>query len=326
MWNWGLALNEARYENGQKVLTVSELSRELTRIKKNADTAWLREIAQHTLTAALRDLWSAYQSFYRKLKAEQKTGMPKFKAKSATIPSFYTRNDRLHPDGKGYMHIDKVGEVRYKSHINLQGIKLRNPRIKFEHKKWMLKCVIESVSPSQTCELRDCAMGIDVGVKSLAVVSMNCRKRVFKNINRSHKVRRLVKQLKHHQRALSRKKKGSANRLKERAKVRELYGRLKRIRHDYVQKVTRAIVEMKPRAIAEQNLYLFRQLIEYKAGDMGITVKYADRYYPSSKTCSGCGHVREKLRLNERVYKCSECGLEIDRDYNAALNLQRLAE
>ena len=80
------------------------------------------------------------------------------------------------------------------------------------------------------------------------------------------------------------------------------------------------------RAVAEQNLYLFRQLIEYKAGELGITVKYADRFYPSSKTCSGCGHVREKLRLDERVYKCPECGLEIDRDFNAALNLERLAE
>lgn len=143
-----------------------------------------------------------------------------------------------------------------------------------------------------------------------------------------------MKHITHHQRALSRKKKGSANREKERRRVRELYGRLKQIRHDYIHKGTRAIVNMKPRvivieslnisgmmknkhlarAVAEQNLYLFRLLLEYKAQAMGINIKHADMFYPSSKTCSHCGHVREKLRLDERVYKCPECGLEINRD------------
>ena len=79
------------------------------------------------------------------------------------------------------------------------------------------------------------------------------------------------------------------------------------------------------KSIAEQNLYMFRQLIEYKAGELGITVKYADRFYPISKTCSRCGHVKAELPLSERTYKCPECGLIIDRDFNAARNLEKLA-
>ena len=189
-------------------------------------------------------------------------------------------------------------------------------------------------------------MGIDVGVKSLAVVSCGGRKRVFKNINRSHKMKRLNRQLKHHQRSLSRKKKGSKNYLKEKYKVQNIYSRMKRKRHEYINQTVRKIVNMRPkvivledlnirgmmknrhlaRAIAEQNLYLLRKLIEYRAAEAGIKIKLADRFYPSSKTCSNCGHVKKDLKLSERIYKCPKCGIIIDRDFNAALNLERLAD
>ena len=189
-------------------------------------------------------------------------------------------------------------------------------------------------------------MGIDVGVKSLAVVSCGGRKRVFKNINRSHEMKRLSKQLKHHQRKLSRKQKGSKNYLKEKYKVQNIYGRIKRKRHEYIQQTARKIVNMKPsvivledlniqgmmknrhlaKAIAEQNLYLLRKLIENKSAEAGIKIQFADRFYPSSKTCSICGYVKKDLKLSERIYKCPECGMIIDRDFNAALNLERLAE
>ncbi|MBQ6665665.1 MAG: transposase [Synergistaceae bacterium] len=193
--------------------------------------------------------------------------------------------------------------------------------------------------------LRDVNMGIDVGVKSLAVVSCGGHKRVFRNINRSHKMRRFTKQLKHHQRILSRKKKGSKNYLKEKYRVQDLYGRIKRRRHEYTKQTAAKIVSMKPkvivledlniqgmmknrhlaRAVAEQNLYLLRTLIERKAASSGIEIKFADRFYPSSKTCSNCGYVKKDLKLSERIYKCPECGEIIDRDFNAALNLERLA-
>ena len=209
VWNWGLALNEARHQAGSKPFTGYELARQLTAIKKLPATAWLSEISKHTLAKALSDLWGAYQSFYRKLRTGVKAGFPKFKAKYASVPAFYTRYDRLHTDGKNRIHIEKIGYIRYKSHLSLNGLKLLNPRIKFEAGKWLLKCVIEADTQTPAITLSDVCMGIDVGVKSLAVLSFGGRKRVFKNINRSHKLRRLIRKLKHSQRTLDRRQKGS---------------------------------------------------------------------------------------------------------------------
>lgn len=251
----------------------------------------------------------------------------------------------MYIDSQGSIYLEKIGHIRCKSKADLRNVRFYNVRVKFEDGKWLLKCSVkrEAVNRSQT--LRNVNMGIDLGVKVLAVVSCGGRKRVFRNINRHHRMRRLNRQLKHHQRILARKKKGSNNRMKERIKLRKIYGRIKRIRYDYVQQVTLAIVNMRPKAIvledlnisgmmknehlaksiAEQNLYLFRELLERKAHEAGITVIHAGRFYPSSKTCSQCGHIKAELPLSERTYKCPECGLIIDRDFNAARNLEKLA-
>ena len=224
-------------------------------------------------------------------------------------------------------------------------MKFYNARVKFNG-KWLLKCAIEVMPHESEITLRDVRMGIDVGVKSLAVVSCGGHKRVFKNINRSHEMRRLNKQLRHHQRILSRKQKGSKNRLREKYKVQSIYSRIRRRRHEYIRQTARKIINMRPqviviedlniqgmmknrhlaKAVAEQNLYLLRMLIERKAHEAGIEIKLADRFYPSSRTCSNCGYIKKDLKLSERIYKCPECGIIIDRDFNAALNLERLAD
>ena len=133
--------------------------------------------------------------------------------------------------------------------------------------------------------------------------------------------------------------------MKAKYEVQKIYGRIKRKRHEYIQQTARKIVNMRPqiivlkdlniqgimknrhlaKAILEQNLYLLRTLIERKAAEVGIEIRFADKFYPSSKTCSNCGHVKKDLKLSERIYKCPECGNIIDRDFNAALNLERLA-
>ena len=210
----------------------------------------------------------------------------------------------------------------------------------------VLKCAVEILPKDSMIILRNAKMGIDVGIKSLAVVSCGERKRVFKNINRNHKMKRLNKQLKHHQKILARKQQGSKNRLKEKYKVQNIYGRIKRKRHEYIKQTVLKILNIRPKtivledlnirgmmknrhlakSISEQNLYLFRELIERKALELGIKIKFADRFYPSSKTCSNCGHIKKDLQLSERIYKCQKCGKVIDRDFNAALNLERLAE
>ena len=345
IWNWGLSVNNELYAQEKHILSMYDMRREFIKIRNDSNHQWLKEISQSASVNVLRDLDKAYKNFYSRMKSGLRGGHPKFKAKGLCVPSFYARSERVYVDSEGCVYIEKIGHIRCKSKDNLQNVRFYNVRIKFEAGKWLMKCAVKTEAAEQNETLRSVNMGIDVGVKSLAVVSCGGHKRVFRNINRSHKVRRLNRQLKHYQRALSRKQKDSSNRIKARRKVQKLYSRIKRIRHDYIQKVTREIVNMKPKvivledlninglmknrhlahAIAEQNWYMFREVLCRKAQYIGIHVEFADRFYPSSKKCSCCGHVRRKLRLDERIYKCPECGLIIDRDYNAALNLEKLA-
>ena len=340
-WNWGLDTQKKAYAESKKFLSVNELKRKFTEVRNDEKFKWLQEVSRQVEANALIDLDKAFSKFFSK-----KGGKPKFKSKGKSKPSFCTRSEKVKVDERNRIYLEKIGWIKYKFQENLTDVKFHNARVKFENGKWLLKCAIE-VSPEESrVILRDVNMGIDVGVKSLAVVSCGGRKRVFKNINRSHKMKRLTRQLKHHQRILSRKKKGSKNYLKEKYRVQDLHGRIRRKRHEYAKQTAAEIVSMKPkvivledlniqgmmknrhlaRAIAEQNLYLLRTLIESKAASLGIKVKFANRFYPSSKTCSNCGHVKKDLKLSERIYKCPECGTIIDRDFNAALNLERLAE
>ena len=344
-WNWGLAFQKNSYSETGKILNINALKRKFTEVRNSEEFKWLQEVSRQVEANALIDLDKAYQNFYRKLRKGEKGGLPKFKSKGKNTPSFCTRSEKVRVYGKN-IYLEKIGRVRFKAKENLENVKFHNARAKFENGKWLLKCAIEVLQKKSTIILRDVKMGIDVGVKSLAVVSCGGRKRVFKNINRNHVMTRLNKQLKHNQKNLSRKKKGSKNYLKEKYRVQNIYGRIKRKRHEYIKQTARGIVNMRPkvivledlniqgmmknrhlaRAIAEQNLYLLRMLIERKAAEAGIKVKLADRFFPSSKTCSNCGHVKKDLKLSERIYKCPKCGKVIDRDFNAALNLERLAD
>lgn len=343
VWNWGLSLNQDLYAKEKKVLAEYDLKKEFTKVRNSGEFPWLKDVSRQVANNALIDLGQAYKNFYRGLKKGQKAGLPRFKSKVKSSPSFCLNSDRVYDDGKGALQLEKIGHVRFKSDLNLSGVRLWNTRVRFSNGKWILTFSLEN--EDRKPKLSDCNMGIDVGVKSLAVVSCGGRKRRFKNINRSHKVRRLEKQQEHKQRALSRKTKGSKSRKKALMAVQRIYGRLKNIRHDYTHKVTTSIVQMLPRVIvledlnvqgmmknthlakkiAEQNFYKFRAFIEYKAKEHGVAVKLADRFYPSSKTCSCCGHVLKGLKLSDRVYRCPECGLELDRDFNAARNLEKLA-
>ena len=344
-WNWGLELQRRIYSESGKILSVYELKRKFTEVRNSEKFKWLQDVSRQAEANALIDLDKAYKNFFRRLKSGKNGGLPKFKAKGKCTPSFCTRSEKVKADEQNRIYLEKIGRVRFKSKETLADVKFYNARVKFGNGKWLLKCAIEVMPHESEITLRNVRMGIDVGVKSLAVVSCGGHKRVFKNINRSHEMRRLNKQLRHHQRILSRKQKGSKNRLREKYKVQSIYGRIRRRRHEYIRQTARKIINMRPqviviedlniqgmmknrhlaKAVAEQNLYLLRMLIERKAHEAGIEIKLADRFYPSSRTCSNCGYIKKDLKLSERIYKCPECGIIINRDFNAALNLERLA-
>lgn len=224
--------------------------------------------------------------------------------------------------------------------------KFSNPRIKYENNKWILSFGMEC--NNQTQKLTDNSMGIDLGVKDLAIVSCGNKFKVFKNINKSKQVKKIKKQLKHAQREVSKKYytngnwEKSNNILKSEKRVKQLYGRLSNIRKNYIHQTTRLLVNILPyrivmedlnisgmmknkhlsKAIQEQCFYEFIRQMKYKCEEYGIEFVQVDRFYPSSKICSCCGNKKSDLKLSDRTYICEHCGLVIDRDYNASLNLK----
>ena len=192
-------------------------------------------------------------------------------------------------------------------------------------------------------------IGIDLGIKNLAVVSNG---NTYKNINKSAKLKKLEKQLCREQRCLSRKyenlKKGEvtqrANIQKQKLKVQKLHRRIDNIRTDYINKTIAEIVKTKPsyitiedlnvsgmmknrhlsKAVASQKFYEFRTRLKAKCDENGIELRVVDRFYPSSKICHCCGRIKKDLKLSDSVYRCT-CGYVEDRDFNASLNLREAA-
>ena len=165
---------------------------------------------------------------------------------------------------------------------------------------------------------------------------------MHENINKSRRVKRLKRHLKHLQRQAAKKAKRSKNQHKAYEKCGGLYRKLSAIRKDHTHKTTRKIVDLFPkrivvedlnvrgmmknhhlaRAVAEQTFHEFRRQIEYKCEERGIELVVADRFFPSSKKCSKCGGINKGLRLKDRIFVCPHCGASLDRDFNAALNLE----
>ena len=223
-------------------------------------------------------------------------------------------------------------------------MKYSNPRISYDNKYWYLSVGIEREETKE--EVTDVSLGIDLGVKDLAVCSDGT---VYKNINKTYVVKKIEKRLKRLQKQVSRKyeqnKKGkeyvkTKNIIKLEKKIQQIHRRLANIRNNYLHQTTTRIVKTKPYrvvvedlnvkgmmknkhlsdAIRKQGFYEFKRQLEYKCKLRGIEFVVADRFYPSSKICSQCGKIKKDLKLKDRVYQCS-CGLMIDRDFNASINL-----
>lgn len=347
IYNYMLALQNERYENGEKHLSAFDMNNLLAPLKKQDEFAWLKDVSSATLKGSCADLHYAFLWFFNK-----KSGHPKFKSRKKSKSNFLARADRLYFKD-GCANIEKVGKVKYKTDYDLpqgRGFKYSNARVSFRNGKWMLSFGIEC--ESQVQELNDYNMGIDLGVKELAVVSYGDDSLVFHNINKSKTVRTLKRNIKLLQRRISRKyeqnkqgnkfvKTRNIERCEE--KLRKMYARLSNIRNNYIHQTTHKLVSLLPKrvvmedlnvrgmmknkhlskAVQEQCFYEFIRQMKYKCEWNGIEFVQVDRFYPSSKTCSCCGSFKIDLRLSDRTYVCSECGFTIDRDLNAAINLMR---
>jgi putative transposase len=349
-WNYGLQVQRERHESGQKHLSGYELRKVFTELKKKQEYEWLKEISSHTISNVCLDLDSAYKRFFKKI-----SGKPKFKKKNKCKNAFPVRQENFYLINS-CANIEKVGKIKYQTNYELpQGIKVckySNPRVKFENDKWILTFGIER--ENQALKLTDKSMGIDLGVKGLAVVAFGNENLYFKNINKAKRIVKLKSKLKHLERKASRKyytnnknkvfeKKWHKSNgiLKTEKQIRKIHNKLSDIRKNYLHQTTHSLVSMLPKkvtmedlnisgmmknkhlskAIQEQCLHEFIRQMKYKCEWNGIEFIQVSMFYPSSKTCSACGRIKFDLKLKDRIYKCEHCGTEIDRDLNAAINL-----
>ncbi len=342
-YNWTLAKQEENYKSGGKFVKDGDLRKELTLLKQTEELKWLNDYSNNITKQAIKDACDAYYKFFRKL-----TDKPKFKSRKKNTPKFYQDTEKIKfKDGK--VRLEKIGWIRLSEKDRIpETTGYKNPRVKFNGVHWYVSVGIET--EQEHAELTDVSIGIDVGLKDLAVCS-NIEK-PFKNINKSIKIKKLEKKLIRLQRKVSTKyeknKEGRSyvktnNIVKLEKNIKRVHKHLENIRTDYRHKVTTEIVKTKPsrivmeslnisgmiknkhlsKTIQQQGLFEFRKLIQYKSEKQGTEFIEADKWYPSSKTCSGCGYIKTKLSLSEREFRCECCGTVIDRDKNASINLSR---
>ena len=343
-YNWALNRCNELYKQGIKY-NMSNIRKEFTQLKKQEDFKWLNEVSNTTMVESMRNLDKAFKSFFKK-----QAKYPKFKTKRKSKLSFYVRYDKLY-FLNNFANIEKIGKVKYKTNYDIPKgrniCKFSNPYCSFDGKYWYLSFGFE-VEENQTTLNKDLSIGIDLGIKDLAIV--NCLDKPIININKTKRVKRLKKRLKRLQRQVSRKyeanKQGNKfvktnNIIKLEKRIKLLHRKLSNIRNNHIHQATNKIIKLKPyrvvmedlnvkgmmknkhlsKAIQEQGFYEFIRQMKYKCEFNGIQFIQADRFYPSSKTCSCCGNIKNDLKLKDRIYKCDKCGLVIDRDKNASINL-----
>ena len=343
-YNWGLSKWQEMYKeginpSGKKIKKIFNNT-----IKKDVEYNWLNEVSSQAISQAFSDLQDAFDNFFT-----GKAKYPRFKTKKSSRRSFYVRYDRMNIRGDTTVNIEKIGRVKFTTNYELPIQKSYvNPRCHFDGKYWYLTFGFEQ-GENQVELNEDLSIGIDLGIKNLAVISSI--ETPIKNINKSSTIKKLEKKLKRLQRKCSRKyevnKKGkqfikTKNIIKLEQEIKLIHRRLTNIRTNHIHQATNMIVKQKPyrivledlnisgmmknkylsKAIQEQKLKEFIRQMKYKSKFNGIDLVIADRFFPSSKKCSSCGSIKTDLKLSDRIYKC-RCGLEIDRDKNASMNLSR---
>lgn len=332
-YNYAIKMQQINYHFGGKFINDNILRKHITKIKKRPKYAWLNDVSNNVVKQAIKDACKAYKLFFKGL-----TKYPKFKTRRRSTPSFYNDNVKLKVKGKLVL-LEKIGWVMISEELPIS-CKYYNPRIKFDGKYWYLTVGIDV--ETKVHDLDNRSIGIDVGIKELAVTSDGV---FYQNINKTVSVRKAEKRLKRFQRRASKKyKKGtpkSNNLIKLDYAIRKQHRRLANIRTNYIHQVSAEIVKSKPsrivmedlningmmknkylaRSIANQKLYFFKQCIQYKCELNGIEFVEANRWFPSSKTCNSCGLINKNLKLHDRTYRCI-CGHHCDRDLNASYNLR----
>jgi putative transposase len=342
VYNWGLAEWKRQYEAGEKPSRF-KLCKQFN-AQKDDICPWIRELPYAVTEAAFINLGAAFQHFFRRVKGgAKKAGYPHFK-KRGTQGSFQVRGYRT--EGGRIWLGRAIGWVRLKErdYIPPEMAYLCGggvyATVSERAGRWFVSIQAGEEIPDAQNESM-LVIGVDFGIKSLAVCSDGT---VYEN---PQPLRDAERELARLQRELSRRMKGGSNWCKTKRKIQRCHAKIANIRtytlhqisHDLIVNKHPAVVAVEDlnvsgmaqnhhlaQAVLDCGFYELRRQIEYKARWHGVDVVLVDRWFPSSKTCSRCGCVKDELPLSERTFRCDDCGAELDRDYNAALNLAAIGK
>ena len=327
--NWALDEWKAQYAAGEKPSEIS-LRRKLNSIKR-AEFPWMSESSKNVPQQAIKNLGTAFTNFFKK-----RAKYPRYRKKGL--------HDSFRADGGpgtfevagNSIRLPRIGWIRMRESLRLHG-KLLSATVSRRAQRWYVSIQVE-VQEAPFVRKNHGTVGVDLGVKTLATLSTGEHVEGPKPLKAARKRLRLLSK------SVSRKKKGSKNREKAKAKLAKQHARVHFVRQDFLHKLTTSLVERfdviaienlntkgmmrnhkLARAISDMGFFEFRRQLEYKALWYGTQIVVADRWFASSKTCSACGTVLEELSLSVREWTCPDCGAVHDRDVNAAINLKNLA-
>jgi putative transposase len=340
-YNWGLQVKQERYQATKKTPNAIALHRQLNALKKTS-VPWMYQVSKCAPQEALWNLDAAFQQFFRRCalkkqgKWQGKLGYPQVKTKKKGFGSFRLTG-RIIVSEKAIV-LPRLGRLRLKErgYLPTTGVQILSATVSEQAGHWYVSLQVEAEQavPENTGSV----VGIDLGIKSLATLSDG------EVIPNPRHLKRRLKKLKRLQRMVSRRQKGGKNRKKAVHQLAKLHRKIKQQRHNTLHQVTTRLAKTKSvlviedlqvsgmvqnhrlaQAISDVGFAEFKRQLLYKASWYGSRVILADRWEPSSKRCSGCGWIDADLTLADRTFHCEQCGLVLDRDLNAAINLVQLA-
>ena len=353
IYNFYLAHNKELYDNGEKFMSSNRFRVWLNNeyLSEHPEYSWIKEAYSKAVTQSVNNGQTAFTRFFN-----HESAFPKFKKKGRSdVKMYFVKNNPKDCYCERHrINIPTIGWVRLKEKGYLpttkDGWRIRSGAVSKKAGRYYVSVLVDvPYSQVKSKEDQTEGIGIDLGLKEFAVLSNG---KIYKNINKTSRIKKLEKQLRRAQRCLSRKyenlkkmKKGEsaqrANIQKQKLRVQKLHQRINQIRTDYINKTIAEMVKTKPshitiedlnvkgmmknrhlsKAVASEKFYEFREKLMMKCHEEGIELRVVSRWYPSSRKCHSCGCIKKDLKLSDRIYRCS-CGYVEDRDRNAALNLK----
>src|SRR5437660_1990807 len=331
VWNRTPACRHAWYHSGQARTDFTQANAYLTAMKASEDLEWLNEVSSVPLQQAIRHQQVAFSNFFAK-----RTRYPRYKSRTGRQSAEYTRSGFRYRDGRLFLAKMSTPLAFAWSWPDVDATSMDPTTVTVSRDpcgRWYVSFAVDVADPGQL-PATGAVVGVDLGIKDFAVTSNGDK------IPNPRRLARRERNLARYQRRLARCQKGSANRARAKAKVARAHRKVRASRQDFLHRASTRLVRdhdviviedlnvagmvrnrSLAKAISDCGWGTFRRMVEYKAARAGRHLVVIDRWYPSSKTCSACGHLLADLSISTRTWQCPSCGTRHDRDINAAKNI-----